>query len=164
MQTLQSYDMSPERGFLCQFDANRVALTGDLAAMRDVAMSLPALLPSGRVRQLLTDRLPALEAGAFEGLSDAELRIAMVHYSFMVQAYVWGEAEAPAVLPRCLAVPIVALADRLGQQPLLPYSGYVLDNWAEIEPGRGITLDNTYMIQPFLGGQDEACETDGKGG
>lgn len=148
--------MSPERGFLCQFDANRVALTGDLAAMRDVAMSLPALLPSGRVRQLLTDRLPALEAGAFEGLSDAELRIAMVHYSFMVQAYVWGEAEAPAVLPRCLAVPIVALADRLGQQPLLPYSGYVLDNWAEIEPGRGITLDNTYMIQPFLGGQDEA--------
>ena len=51
---------------------------------------------------------------------------------------------------------MVALADHLGQQPLLPYSGYVLDNWAMVDPADGIGLDNIYMIQNFLAGQDEA--------
>lgn len=157
MQELHHYDISEDRGFLCKFDADAVALPGDLAEVRDVAMSLPALLPSGRVRTLLERRLPETGvAEALETCGDAELRIMMVHYAFMVQAYVWGEAGAPEALPRCLSVPIVELADRLGQLPLLPYSGYVLDNWAEIDAGRGITLDNTRMIQHFLGGQDEA--------
>ena len=80
----------------------------------------------------------------------------MVHYSFMVQAYVWGEPEAPKNLPRCLAMPMVAVADHLGQQPLLPYSSYVLDNWGRFDKAGAIDLDNIYMLQHFLGGQDEA--------
>ena len=80
----------------------------------------------------------------------------MVRYSFMVQAYVWGEAEAPTVLPAPLAVPMWALAKRLGQQPLLPYSAYVLDNWDRLDRAGPIALDNIWMIQNFLGGQDEA--------
>ncbi len=157
MQELQTYDISEDRGFLCKFDADAVALSGDLSEIRRTALSLPSLLPTGRVRALLTSRLPDLAIpDVFRDCSDAEMRVLMVHYAFMVQAYVWGEASAPEKLPRCLSLPIVALADRLGQQPLLPYSGYVLDNWAEIEPHQGISLDNTRMIQQFLGGQDEA--------
>jgi indoleamine 2,3-dioxygenase len=59
-------------------------------------------------------------------------------------------------LPATLAVPIVALADRLGQQPLLQYSGYVLDNWGLLDPSKGVSLDNLYMIQKFASGADEA--------
>jgi indoleamine 2,3-dioxygenase len=157
MRALSTYDISEDRGFLCKFDADAVNFTGDLATIRETALSLPALLPSRRVRSLLQAALPEFDVeAAFDTCSETELRILMVHYSFMVQAYVWGEAAAPEALPRCLAVPIVALSDRLGQPPLLPYSGYVLDNWAKLEPGRGITLENTRMIQQFLGGQDEA--------
>lgn len=157
MQGLQTYDISEDRGFLCKFDADQVDLVPGLAEIRSTAMSLPNLLPSGRVRTLLEARLP--ESGpetAFQACGDAALRIMMVHYSFMVQAYVWGEPTAPEALPSCLSAPIADLADRLGQLPLLPYSGYVLDNWAELERGKGITLENTRMIQHFLGGQDEA--------
>ncbi len=157
MQALQSYDISEDRGFLCKFDAGTADLTGDLAQVSQIALSLPSLLPSGRIRALLEARVPELAmAEVLRTCTDAALRKLMVHYSFMVQAYVWGEPTPPDALPRNLAVPIAALADHLGQQPLLPYSGYVLDNWAEIEPGRGITLENTRMIQHFLGGQDEA--------
>jgi indoleamine 2,3-dioxygenase len=161
MQDLDAYDISRDRGFLCKFDAGAVrfdpVLAPVLAEVRDIALSLPALLPSGRIRALLEDRLDGLDvADALASCSDTQRRILMVHYSFMVQAYVWGEAHPPEALPRCLAVPIVALADHLGQPPLLPYSGYVLDNWAELQAGQGITLGNTRMIQHFLGGQDEA--------
>ncbi|MEO1188121.1 MAG: indoleamine 2,3-dioxygenase, partial [Pseudomonadota bacterium] len=154
MLTLADYDMSPERGFLCRHNANAVTLSDDLKIIADVAMRLPDLLPTGRVRQLLRDRLPLIDL-PLKDMSDAEARMCMVHYSFMVQAYVWGEPKAPEILPRNLAVPMVELADHLGQQPLLPYSGYVLDNWGLIDPDGAIDLDNIYMIQNFLNGQDE---------
>lgn len=155
MLHLADYDMSPERGFLSRHNADEVRLDGELSIIRTVALSLPDWLPTGRVRQLLRDRLPFIDLAKTE-LSDAEARMCMVHYSFMVQAYVWGEPQAPEILPRNLAVPMVALADRLGQQPLLPYSGYVLDNWGLIDKDRPIDLDNIFMIQNFLNGQDEA--------
>ncbi len=154
MLNLEAYDMSPERGFLCRYNAEEVKLTGDLKVICEVAMSLPQLLLTGRVRDLLKSRLPMIDLPVAK-MSDAEARMCMVHYSFMVQAYVWGEADAPEILPANLAVPIVALADHLGQQPLLPYSGYVLDNWGLIDKDGAIDLDNIYMIQNFLNGQDE---------
>lgn len=88
-------------------------------------------------------------------LSDAQVRMLMVHYSFIVQACVWGEKDAAQVLPRNLAVPYCKLSDRIGQFPLLPYSSYTLDNWGKLDPKGPITLDNIYVIQNFYGGADE---------
>ena len=153
---LSDHDMTPERGFLCTYDAADVTLPSDLAAAEQAAKDLPRTLLTGRVRKHL-EALPVLDLGAFcAGASEPELRSAMVRYSFMVQAYVWGEADAPTVLPAQLAVPMWQLAKRLGQQPLLPYSAYVLDNWDRLDRSAPIGLDNIWMIQNFLAGQDEA--------
>lgn len=154
MLNLADYDMSAERGFLCRQNANEVTLTGDLAVIRDVAMSLSDLIPTGRIRDLLVQRLPLIHL-PLDTMSEAEARMCMVHYSFMVQAFVWGEPQAPLTLPANLAIPMTALADHLGQQPLLPYSGYVLDNWGLVDSDGPVDLDNIYMIQNFLNGQDE---------
>jgi len=154
---LEDYDMSAERGYLCRFNAEEVELTGEMKQVRDVALRMPQILPTGRVREILHYSLPETDLSDFLAYcTDAEARLAMVHYSFMVQSYVWGEPEAPSSLPKCLAMPIVAVTDHLGQQPLLPYSSYVLDNWGRFDSDKGITLDNIYMLQHFLGGQDEA--------
>lgn len=154
--TLSTHDMSPERGFLCAYDAADVRLPAELAAPEEAAKDLPRTLLTGRVRKYLAD-LPVLDLKAFcAEATDAQLRTAMVRYSFMVQAYVWGEREAPRAMPASLSVPIWALAKRLGQQPLLPYSAYVLDNWDRLDRSRPIALDNIWMIQNFLAGQDEA--------
>jgi indoleamine 2,3-dioxygenase len=157
IQPLSHYDMSADRGFLSRFDPSDVALPGAWADAARVAMQLPDLLPSGRVRELLENRLPAPgELISADDLSREQAKIATVHYTFMVQAYVWGESQPGDRLPACLAVPMVALADRLDQQPLLTYSSYVLDNWTRLEENRPIGLDNLKMIQNFLAGQDEA--------
>ena len=157
VRPLEDYDLSRERGYLCLFDAEDITLDGDLAEARQTAMRLPQTLLTGRVREELTRNLPDTDLSQIlPTLSDAQIRMAMVHYSFMVQAYVWGEPDAPEILPRQLAQPIVALADHLGQQPLMPYSGYVLDNWGRFDKSKPISLDNIYMIQSFLSGQDEA--------
>lgn len=152
---LATYGMTPERGFLCDYDAASILLPEEFAEVRAVAMRLPEILPTGTVRKAL-EALPIPAPETLAGLEERQARMAMVHYSFLVQSYVWG-AEAPvSFLPRSLAVPMVMVADRLGQQPLLQYSGYVLDNWAMLDPAKGIALDNIYMVQKFAGGTDEA--------
>ena len=152
---LDDYDISPNRGFLSAFEPTSIVLPVELEPIRTAALDLPRTLPSGRIRELLA-RLPEISAAVIEALDEPQRRMAMVHYSFLVQSWVWGEDEAPRHLPANLARPIWTLAELLGQQPLLPYSSYVLDNWGRIDQAGPLTLDNITMHQGFLGGQDEA--------
>ncbi len=157
IKPLGEYDMSANGGFLCRYDAAKVELTGAWGDAASVASKLPQVLPSNRVRAFLQSRLPHPEdLSEVSALTDAQARMATVHYTFMVQSYIWGETAHTDRLPAALAVPMVTLADRLGQQPLLTYASYVLDNWALIDPSKPLGLDNIQMIQNFLGGQDEA--------
>jgi len=152
---LATYGITADRGFLCAYDAPSIVLPEAFGPARTAAMHLPETLPAGAVREML-DALPHIASDAIAALDDAQLRMAMVHHSFLVQAYVWGAPTPPASLPPSLATAIVALADRLGQQPLLQYSGYVLDNWGMLDAAKGVSLDNIYMLQKFAGGTDEA--------
>lgn len=157
IKPLADYDMSTERGFLCRHNAADVVLPDGWADAAKIALNLPHILPSNRVRAFLKDNLPAIqELSDTSALTDEQARMATVHYTFMVQSYIWGETTHTDTLPAALAVPMVALADKLNQQPLLTYSSYVLDNWSLIDPDRPLSLDNIQMIQNFLGGQDEA--------
>ena len=133
---LSDYGLSSERGFLAGFDPASITLPADLQPARKMALGLPELIPTGKLRSFL-ETLPELDLSAFCAIaSEAELRIAMLHYSFMVQAYVWGEPDAPKVLPACLAVPIWQIGKAIGQPPLLPYSSYTLENWSRFD-GQG---------------------------
>ena len=153
---LGDYDITAERGFLCGYDAAAVVLPGEFAPIVEAASDLPRTLASGRVRAHLK-QLPPLDIGAFcADAPEPEIRSAFVRYAFLVQAYVWGQGPPPTRLPSMLAVPIWALAHRLGQKPLLSYSAYVLDNWDRFDRSGPIALDNLYMVQNFLAGQDEA--------
>jgi len=155
LATLTAYGVTAERGFLCPYDAPSVRLDGDLVEACDLALRLPDILPAGAIRTVV-EALGVVSPERIAELDDVQARMAMVHYSFLAQAYIWGAETPAAYLPAAVAVPIVALADRLGQQPLLQYSGYVLDNWGLLDPGKGVSLDNIYMVQKFAAGTDEA--------
>ncbi|MBH1944389.1 indoleamine 2,3-dioxygenase [Erythrobacter sp. YJ-T3-07] len=152
---LSNYGMSRERGYLSHYEIDAITLPSQFDPIVQAAGNLSALLTTGRVRHWL-DALPDPQIGEWaKDAPEEEVRTAMVHYSFLVQAYVWGEDDPPAHLPANLSRPMVALADRLGQAPLLPYSGYVLDNWYRLDKSGPIALDNIAMHQNFLGGADE---------
>jgi indoleamine 2,3-dioxygenase len=155
LATLEAYGITAERGFLCSFTADAVDVGSGLSQACDLALRLPEILPTGAVREVL-DTLKLVSPESVADLTEGQARMAMVHYSFLVQAYIWGAETPVSVLPASLAVPTVALADRLGQQPLLQYSGYVLDNWGLLDASKPLSLDNIYMIQKFAAGTDEA--------
>lgn len=152
---IEDFDITADRGFLTPHDMSAVRLPADFAPLIEAGRKLSDYMTSGRVRRFL-EKIPEIKIENHLGtLDDAQLRMLMVHYSFIVQAYVWGEPEAPAKLPRNLAVPYCKLADKIGQFPLLPYTSYTLDNWAKLEQDKGVTLDNIYAIQNFYDGVDE---------
>jgi indoleamine 2,3-dioxygenase len=152
---LSDYGLSRTRGFLSHYEIDAITLPSQFVEAKQAAEDLSNLLTSGRVRHWLGQLAdPGIEDWA-RTAAEEEVRTAMVHYSFLVQAYVWGEPEPPRHLPANLARPIVALAERLGQAPLLPYSAYVLDNWSRIDKAGPINLENIRMGQNFLGGADE---------
>jgi indoleamine 2,3-dioxygenase len=152
---LEDFGLSAERGYLSSYEIDVIDLPEGFDEMLDAAAQLSDIMTTGRVRHWLKQVGHPDMAAFLANASDPQVRTAMVHYSFLVQAYVWGEAEAPTTLPANLAIPIVAIGDHLGLPPLLPYSGYVLDNWYRLDKSGGITLDNIGMYQNFFGGQDE---------
>lgn len=152
---LSEYGMSRERGFLSHYEIDAIELPARFDPVLEAASNLSALLTSGRIRQWLAALPDPAIAEWAATVPEEEVRTAMVHYSFLVQAYVWGEAAPPPFLPANLSRPMCALADRLGQAPLLPYSGYVLDNWYRLDKAGPIALDNIAMYQNFYGGADE---------
>jgi indoleamine 2,3-dioxygenase len=159
MNMLQHAALQPisgNRGFLAPFEPASVTPPEFLTEVVHCARQLPEILPTGRVRQFIA-ALPDLDLEPWcNEAQEPELRMAMLRYAFLVQAYVWGEADAPSSLPVQIARPVWQLARRLDQKPLLPYSSYALDNWARFDPQGGFDLSNIHVIQSFLGGQDEA--------
>lgn len=152
---LEDFGLSAERGYLSTHEIDTIQLPDGFDEMLNAAASLSDLITSGRARHFLKQVGHPDMAAFLASATDEQVRTAMVHYSFLVQAYVWGEAEAPTTLPANLAIPICAIGDHLGLPPLLPYSGYVLNNWYRLNKSGGISLDNIAMHQNFLGGQDE---------
>jgi indoleamine 2,3-dioxygenase len=152
---LEDFGLSAERGYLSSYEIDAVELPEGFDEMLDAAAQLSGIMTTGRARHWLRQVGHPDMAGFLGQADDAQVRTAMVHYSFLVQAYVWGEADAPTTLPANLAIPISAIGDHLGLPPLLPYSGYVLDNWYRLDKAGGIDLDNIGMHQNFFGGQDE---------
>jgi indoleamine 2,3-dioxygenase len=152
---LEDFGLSAARGYLSTYEIDEVSLPDSFDEMLDAAAQLSDIITTGRTRHWLKQVGHPDMASFLASASDEQVRTAMVHYSFLVQAYVWGEADAPTSLPANLAIPMCAIGDHLGLPPLLPYSGYVLDNWYRLDKTAPVGLDNIGMYQNFLGGQDE---------
>ena len=155
LHDLSHYGLSGERGFLSAHEIDDVELPAAFAPVQAAADRLSAMMTTGNIRNFLKDMpLPDIEAFVASA-AKPQLVTAMVLYSFLVQAYVWGEDAPPTSLPANLAVPIEALTRANGQPPLMPYSAYVLDNWYRFDKSGPITLENIGMKQNFFGGMDE---------
>ena len=149
---LHAYGVTAERGFLPIADPN-AAIPLANAEWHETARNLPSLIPSGKIRAII-ERLPEFRPELLS--SEEDLEAAMRSLSYLGQAYVRGEPDAPAALPARLAVPWHAVASALGREPILSYASYALWNWRRIDEDGPIALGNIALLQHFLGGLDEA--------
>jgi len=150
LDDLKAYEIDPARGFLPGRDP-LAQLPSGYETWDELGAELPRLLLTGRLRAVI-DNLPELDPAGLR--DDGELRRAMMLLSFLGHAYVWCGTPVP-LIPRSLAVPWCAVAERLGRPPVLSYASYALDNWRLYDPDGPVTLGNLALLQNFLGGADE---------
>jgi indoleamine 2,3-dioxygenase len=128
-----------------------------LLRLEEIAGNLPKLLLTGKVQSLINslneDDLSVNELFIESRIKN--IRLAMVHLSFISHAYIWGGIKPESSLPEVLAKPWVKVSKTLGRPPILSYASYCLDNWFKIDEDEEISLANVALITNFLGGVDE---------
>ena len=128
-----------------------------LDRLQDIASNLPKLLLTGTVQSTI-DSLSAKDLSVNELFIEnriKNIKLAMVHLSFISHAYIWGGLKPQHSLPEVITLPWVKVAKILGRPPILSYASYCLDNWFKINANEKISLDNVGLITNFLGGVDE---------
>ena len=128
-----------------------------LLRLEEIAGNLPKLLLTGKVQSLINSlgKNDLSVNDLFIESRIKNIRLAMVHLSFISHAYIWGGIKPESTLPEVLAKPWVKVSKTLGRPPILSYASYCLDNWFKINEDEEISLDNVALITNFLGGVDE---------
>ncbi len=84
MKPLSAYDITPDLGFLSPYPMGEVELPEEFDAILGTADMLSGLRTSGRLRTFI-DQLPEMNMDEWlPELHDAEIRMLMVRYSFLV--------------------------------------------------------------------------------
>jgi indoleamine 2,3-dioxygenase len=112
----------------------------------EVLRELPRINALGTIKTVVDD-LPDFDPDEVpHGSATAK---AFMAFSFLGHSYVWSAPGGYSEIPRKIAAPWLALAERCGLPPVLTYSSYVLDN----HDGSG-TQEPAPLLS-FTGGLDE---------
>ena len=128
-----------------------------LQKLENIASELPKLLLTGKVQETIDGlKVNALSIKPLLKKNDLrELKLSMVHLSFIAHAYIWGGKKPSKILPEVISKPWVEVSSILGRPPILSYASYCLDNWYRVDKSKNISLENVALITNFLGGVDE---------
>lgn len=156
---LDSFEVSPERGFLPVQDPS-FTFGGDAEAhLRDlesIGAQIPELLQSHKLRETV-QRMKLIRPDVFEHLDKRRLLMAARIYAFLASAYV-HQIDEPKVkiIPKNVAAPLYDLSKRVGRKfPILSYDLYALNNWRRIDPRGPIQVENLDTSQKFVRIPDE---------
>ena len=128
-----------------------------LNLISEISEQLPKLLLTGSVQHTI-NKLKNNDLSVDKVIANndlREIRLAMVHMSFIAHSFIWGSETPSKILPEVIAKPWVKLSKILGRPPILSYESYCLDNWYRLNKKDDICLENVGLHTNFLGGVDE---------
>jgi indoleamine 2,3-dioxygenase len=128
-----------------------------LNLISEISEQLPKLLLTGSVQHTI-NKLKNNDLSVDKVIANndlREIRLAMVHISFIAHSFIWGSETPSKILPEVIAKPWVKLSKILGRPPILSYASYCLDNWYRLNKKDNICLENVGLHTNFLGGVDE---------
>lgn len=147
---LADYDIDEIRGFVPARDPLQ-ALPQPYDAWDRAAEQLHLLTMTGRTHAVLGS-LPVLDARALTDI-EQQRRAFLLLCAF---ANTWAVGpNATLNIPRCISVPLIALANTLGRKPITHHGTIVLSNWRRLDATKPLSLDNIDTLVTFRGSIDE---------
>lgn len=151
-----TFQIEATRGYLPASDP-LTTLSNAFSPWDDLIHQLPDLLAKSSLGDAV-DLMPLLKDSH---LQEHELGRAKLILGMLAQAYVWepvfhDDTDTPRKqLPSQLAIPLIAISQRLGEPPIFNYADYVLRNWRAIDPNKALTIDNLTTLATFSDRDDE---------
>jgi len=174
LPNLQDYQIS-ENGFLPAVPPLDRLPDPYYDAWEDVASNLQSLIADKQIRQVV-EELPILSTARLR--SEAEWRRAYVVLGFISNSYIWGLEKAKDVcappgalcrnwlltelwllqrLPKCIAIPFLAVSEHLEVPPVVTYAACCLWNFQPIYAAGPIDMmENLTTLNTFTGTMDES--------
>ncbi|KAI9026567.1 Indoleamine 2,3-dioxygenase [Phycomyces nitens] len=154
MQSLESYDISPQTGFLPSTPPLRRLPSSYFAPWESLMEDCNALLLAGKLRERV-HKLPLLDSSRLQSVE--EYRRAFLILCMVSHSYVWGKHEKTLeILPACLAVPWTTIADHLGLCPVVCHAAVVLWNYRLLDNKGPLNLSNLAALETYTGSLDES--------
>jgi len=164
---LEDYDISPINGFI-PHDLPLQQLDSYYAGWEEAVRQLPANFSQKTYRSKL-DNLAILSTSKLH--TKAEWQRAYVLLTFMTHGYIWG-GEVPAevflpfqffqtnaneiqILPPCISVPIIVVAEHLGIPPTATAASLCLYNFSASSPDLLTSPEELASLHTFTGTRDE---------
>ncbi|CAO2651868.1 Nn.00g001510.m01.CDS01 [Neocucurbitaria sp. VM-36] len=172
--SLPAFMVSTTRGFLPRQEPI-VELPKEFTALESLLQRMPVKTLSGEPGLLakftfgdtLLEELPDLSAEVEKYRDDLVVMNALYRdYSFLASAYLLEPCHERYLkgepyglgrqsLPRCIALPIVKVAEIAGFKPFMEYAGsYALFNYRLEDPEKGLDYDNLRLVRAFEHGLD----------
>ncbi|XP_067044904.1 indoleamine 2,3-dioxygenase 2-like isoform X1 [Acropora muricata] len=148
------FDVSPVVGFVPEKEPLQ-CLADYFSPWEELARNLPYLVKNPGVLHQRINELPLLDHCNLS--SEDEWKRAHLVLACISHAYVWckGDTGVAKVLPKCLAVPWVAVANYLGIPPVITHCSFALYNWKYIDPSKLLSMDNIDVAIMMTGSSSE---------
>ena len=117
-----------------------------------VGNNLPKILANNQIESEILNLEPEKD---ISHLSIEELERAMLLYSYIGHAYIWGNLDTDKVIPKNISKTWFKVSQKLERPPILSYASYALNNWELQDKNKPFDLENIRILQNFLGGMDE---------
>lgn len=117
-----------------------------------VGNNLPKILANNQIESEVLNLEPEKD---ISNLGIDELERAMLLYSYIGHAYIWGNLKTDKVIPKNISKTWFKISQKLGRPPILSYASYALNNWKLQDKNKPFDLENIRILQNFLGGMDE---------
>ena len=120
--------------------------------VEQLALELPKVLANEQIES----RVLRLEVEKnVDDLTVPQLERAMLVYSYIGHAVMWGKKNDLNVIPPQIAKTWHKISTKLERPPILSYASYALNNWKMLDSSQPFDLENIVIVQNFLGGVDE---------
>ena len=114
--------------------------------------NLASELPKVLTNEQIVERVEQLERDKdINDLNTSELERAMLLYSYVGHAYMWGKKHDANTIPKELAITWFNISKKLERPPILSYASYALNNWKKLDDTKPFDVENIVIMQNFLG-------------
>ena len=170
-ETIPQLTVSKKWGFLPR-ELPLFDMPAEFKHLDDILKRMPLNLPNGgkgllaknQLAQTIHNELPLVDVSKIT--STRLLEALMRDYTYAASAYLLEPCDIEFRksgsyglgrdhLPKNIAIPLCQIAEKLGVKPFMEYTNYVLTNWKQKDPSKGMDPDNLIIPRRFEGGPDE---------